>query len=130
MSTIAQDAPHVEVIAVDSTAQDASLLENVDPESAVESAVAENLEPIFTDVTNSENTSMQRELNAEIMEPIFTDVTNGANTVGMKREFNETTSDDFTPPTSIKKRKMNVRRKEEGLLESVCSWIVEHQTGN
>ena len=45
----------------------------------------------------------------------------------IEQKHNGDSSVRFTPPTMIIKKK--AKRKDEGPLEIVCGWIVEHQLG-
>ena len=52
---------------------------------------------------------------------------NGQNIDSIKRKFNKIPTDPFLPRTLIINRK--AKRKDDGPLEIVCGFIVEHQIG-
>jgi len=51
----------------------------------------------------------------------------GNNGINIERKFNDANSEEFTSRVMIIKKK--VKRKDDGLLEIVCGWIVDHQIG-
>jgi very-long-chain ceramide synthase len=53
---------------------------------------------------------------------------NGSNIAGIGQKFNGGDSTAYPERTMIVKRK--VKRKDDGPLEIVCGWIVEHQIGS
>jgi acyl-CoA-dependent ceramide synthase len=52
---------------------------------------------------------------------------NGDNVSGIEQKLSGQGSDGFPARTMIIKRK--AKRKDDGPLEIVCGWIVDHQTG-
>jgi acyl-CoA-dependent ceramide synthase len=56
---------------------------------------------------------------------------NGNNIAGIEQKFNGGDSTAYPERTMIVKRnvKRKVKRKDDGPLEIVCGWIVEHQIG-
>ena len=52
---------------------------------------------------------------------------NGPNIVSIEHNISGGASGSFPPRTPLSKRK--TKRKEDGPLEIVCGWIVEHQIG-
>lgn len=51
---------------------------------------------------------------------------NGSNGIEIERKFNDAGSKEFASRVIVERK---VKRSDDGLLEIVCGWIVDHQIG-
>ncbi len=54
-------------------------------------------------------------------------VPNGSYGFDLEQKYNNAGSKDFTSRVVIAKKE--TKRKDDGLLETVCGWVVDHQIG-